>query len=167
MLIALLSIPHTGTHFVRDRLLRPAGIDYIDRHIWPDPGRYESLRHRVEEYKRAGAIITPIRHPLAVAKSWKRRGRPINELAQWWRQLVKQIDPLGPYYLPLDSKLRDAALDKINRDLALNLDPLDWPVLRDPTREYPPADLTDQERSLVLSEHYDPAFFGRWYEDTT
>ena len=128
VLIYVLTIPSTGTHFVRDHLLQ-GQTDVYCRHIWPDNPE-EWAKPIVEKSDR---IIVPLRHPYEVAKSWARRpdrGLPLADLRLWWRTLVHQVDPLRPHYLPLDTRERDFYLQDINRDLGLRLK-TDWPIVRE------------------------------------
>ena len=72
-------------------------------------------------------ILVPLRHPNLVAESWRRRGKPLNELIENFNLLVNEIDPLKPHYLPIDVPDRQGYLDKINQDLNLNLT-TDWSI---------------------------------------
>ena len=66
-------------------------------------------------------ILIPLRHPYLVAESWKRRGKPLTELAENFRLLVDELDPLNPLYLPIDVDNRQEYLDIINNELGLSL----------------------------------------------
>jgi len=66
-------------------------------------------------------MIIPLRHPYLVAKSWELRGKPLTELTENFKLLVNELDPLSPLYLPIDVENRQDYLDKINKELGLEL----------------------------------------------
>ncbi len=157
--VLILGVPHTGNHFML--ALLPGAKQ---QHPWPNPTKSGEWLGLLDE---AAAVICPMRHPLLVAKSWKQRGKDItDELEQFWRAQVDVIDRCGKvHYLCLDlPDVRGWQLELINSDLDLELDPGDWPVLRD-HRILPPTELTQGEREYVCLHHWAAAesFFDRWY----
>lgn len=162
-----LTIPRTGTHFLTTLL-----EDYEAKvvHIWPkEVDTWSQLLHAGDP------IIVPLRHPLEVAKSWKRREigpgdtLKVLDLPQWWRLLIGVVDPAHPYYLPLDVPDRDNYLARICLLADVDLE-TDWPVLREDGA--PPADpaveLTMEEWSSVTETIRDHlAFFQRFYPDSS
>jgi len=70
-------------------------------------------------------MVIPLRHPKVVAESWKARGQEEKRMCADFRTLVEKLNPLNPYYLPIDSDRRQEFLDKINDGLGLNLE-TDW-----------------------------------------
>jgi hypothetical protein len=69
--------------------------------------------------------IVPLRHPYLTAKSWDDRGHDKADLVAMWRVLVTDIDPLNPYYLPLDVDNRADYLENIIENTGLPLE-TDW-----------------------------------------
>jgi hypothetical protein len=60
--------------------------------------------------------IIPLRHPKVVARSWELRNKDLGDFHLMWRDLVYSLDPLGPYFLPLDVEHRQTFLDLIPID---------------------------------------------------
>lgn len=165
-MILVPTIPYTGTHFMRDHLL--AGLETDVRHIWDN--RMEKWAERIA----AGhPIIVPLRHPINVAMSWKRREHlggsrlRVMNLPDWWRRLSGMIDPARPYYLPLDlPHRREACLDNINKNLGLEL-ATDWPVIREKfSGDYGSGCLDPEEIEVAVTQVYQELepFFSRWYD---
>lgn len=165
-MILVPTIPSTGTHFMRDHLL--VNEQKVVDHIWPaDMDRWADRMQGIK------SIIVPLRHPWKVALSWKARessGRPpVIDLPMWWRNLVGRIDPVRPYYLPIDQvELRDSCLENINVNLDLELR-TDWPIVRQKDGKagsrYDVVGLTSEEYEvcvLNIMEELEP-FFSRWY----
>lgn len=155
--VLILGVPHTGNHFML--ALIPGAAQ---EHPWPDPspaGEWVGLMDEAE------AVVCPMRHPLLVAKSWKKRGKAITDLDDFWRAQVEIIDRRDPHYITLDRPaLRDDQVNAINEDLGLDLNAGDWPVLRDRVI-HNATELTDDEYHYVVRHHYAmwASFFGRWY----
>ena len=146
-MIAILSIPHSGTHFLAHYLL--ASEDPFYSHVWP---------HRVDDYdgwlyhaSRCEHVVVPLRHPHAIATSWKRRGKDLGELERYFGVMEKVVDLLlEPLYLPIDApRYRNGQLQKLSDALGRQR-PLwtDWPIVRE-AKDYPPAELTDDERDAI------------------
>ena len=156
--VLILGVPHTGNHFML--ALLPGAKQ---EHCWPNPTPAGMWRHLLYA---AEAVVCPMRHPLAVAKSWKKRGKAITDLDDYWREQVEVIDREHPHYITLDRpEIRDDQVQAINEDLGLELNAGDWPVLRDRVI-HNATELTEDERGYVLLHHYAAAesFFDRWYQ---
>lgn len=156
--VLILGVPHTGNHFM---------LALIPEATHRHPGPHGHHGDWPELLEHADAVICPMRHPLLVAQSWRKRGKSLEdrELESYWRMQVDVVDKHKPYYICLDKPdLRDDQVRLINDVLGLDLDPGDWPVLRD-RRIYQARSLTYLERSEVLLDHYAAAesFFDRWY----
>jgi hypothetical protein len=140
-----LTIPGTGTHFLRE-LLKDEESNVV--HIWPN--EVEVWSQALHEHD--PSIIVPLRHPMEVAKSWKRRpgrGLELDKLPYWWQYMIGLVDPAKPWYLPLDVPDRDGYLDQINFDLGLSLK-TDWAVKREELASIPvDSKLTPVERRRV------------------
>jgi hypothetical protein len=132
MIILVPTIPHTGTKLLANEILRdfehnalintPKNRQKVDDHIYP-----EKMTRWKELLKEYPAII-PLRNPVSIAVSWERRNKDLGELMVMWYILVEQIDQFNPHYLPIDVKGRDYYLDRINKQLRLELY-TDWPVI--------------------------------------
>lgn len=165
-MIVVPTIPHTGTHFMRYHLL----VDHhnLVEHIWP-----KQVDLWWPMFKN-NPILVPLRDPWQVAMSWKKRAHlpgalQLEELPIWWRLLIDVIDPLRPYYLPIDQPMvRDRCLERINSQLGLNL-ATDWPVIRETDgsagSHYDIVALEPWEHELAVLDVVEdnPQFFGRWY----
>lgn len=124
MIYTIPTIQHTGT-----KLLAKLFGDVHWASFYEDIGDRESalyLGHltinSVEAIKKLKhRMIIPLRHPYLVAESWRRRNKPLDELADNFRLLVDEIDPYNPLYLPIDVENRQEYLDKINKELGLDL----------------------------------------------
>ena len=128
-MIVVPTIPHTGTHFMRDHLL--AGHEIYCRHF------YENELAKIMELMREHPAIIPMRKKAAVARSWERYGKDLDDfggwsLEQWFTVLDKVLMPFEPYILNIDKPgVRDEQLARINEELGLEL-VTDWPILRQP-----------------------------------
>lgn len=144
--ILITSIPHTGTHFCRDHLLAGRSF-HITHFIW----EFEQPAHteKICAWMAMLPTIIPMRHPLAVAVSWKRRMRPLEQLPLAFQTLELRLDPLKPLYLPLDTPKREAFLDEIEKAIGGDPLPRDWPVIRGNEEKLGPAELTDAEAELM------------------
>lgn len=119
-MILVPSVPHTGTHFMRD-LFKGKQEIHLD-HILPST--MDAWRVLFEQ---GNAAVVPMRHPFLVAESWKRRNKDPLHLPELWHLLVEVIDPYDPQYLCLDKpETRNAQLKAINERLDLNLT-TSWP----------------------------------------
>ncbi len=142
------SVPHTGTRFVHKLLAprrrggeQPDDGSFFFQHV--DKENIPTLRRMMQSFP----CIVPLRDPTATAISWRSRRMNVANLADDFRRLVSAIDPLGPYYLPLDVPNRQEYLDLINRELCQNLTTKWTPVC--PSGEV--ARLGKNEREIVES----------------
>jgi len=152
------TIPHTGTHFIRDHLL--AGQEHYVQHLWP------KSRVQLSQMATTYRTIVPLRHPILVARSWKSRDKDIRELPDYWYALIQYIDPHEPQYLPLDSPNRDGELACLNLRFGTSFK-TDWPVMADDdSAKLARVPLTDSETEDVVEMMVAMAdFFNRWYKD--
>jgi len=113
--VSLLSLPHTGTRFLKAFLAEMPGVDNVvdlDRVIRhggaaiPDGvtllwGHFDPLALEVlDPICRLVRPIIPMRDPLAVAISHAARGYDVQW--QWWDHAVDRFDAHLAHYLPLD-----------------------------------------------------------------
>ncbi len=163
MLIAT-SVPHTGSQFLFEYVLGDLG-----RVEEPSDGggfffRHISFQHAalIRSYAKKYPCIVPMRHPMKVALSYKKRRESLQPMFEGFRMLVTAIDPLKPYYLPIDVPDRQNWLDRINTDLGLELR-TDWAVIGEHDPLGPPGRLCSTEIAWVegLMEELS-GFFGRF-----
>lgn len=128
--IVVPTVPHSGTHFMRDHLL--AGLDTYVRHP------YDEELPKLEELIDAGnPVIVPVRLFGRLEESWRRHGKdPENfaglSLLEWKERVHGLCDRAGSLGFLLNIEipgLRRLQLDDINFDLGLELE-TDWPIIR-------------------------------------
>lgn len=129
-MIVVPTVPHTGTHFMRDHLL--ADVECYVRH--PHPLDEPKLRELLEA---GNPCLVPMRDRWEVTVSWIRHDKnPGNylgwSLPEWFEQLDALIWPYSPLILHIDDlAARDHELAIINNTLGLELE-TDWPIIRQP-----------------------------------
>jgi hypothetical protein len=144
------SVPHSGSRFVSELLRVPFW------HVYQGESLERIFEHEV--------IVVPLRHPLAVAQSWKNRGKPIvshpkhEPMVAMWRTLIDVIAPRKPFYVPVDSDQREVYLAKLGKALRRRLK-TDWKFKSD---GYLMTPLNDEDEAAVKSLLADP-FFEQFY----
>lgn len=160
------TIQHTGTKFLYK--LFPEGYTHCSLIEDIDQDNVLYVGHltansvdRIKELPYP--MLIPLRHPYLVAESWVRRGKPLSELADNFRLLVNELDPLNPLYLPIDVDNRQDYLDKINKDLGLSLS-TNWNVenSKETTYNLSHKDLTPEPIMVDLVEDIE-GFIKRFY----
>lgn len=145
------SVPHSGSRFVSELVRAPF------LHVYTTG---ESLG----EIRKHDVIVVPVRHPMAVAQSWKNRGKPIvshpkhEPMMAMWRTLIDVIAPLKPYYVPVDSENREQYLAKLGKRIRRKLT-TDWRKVSD---GYLITPLNDEDEAAVKELLADP-FFEQFY----
>jgi len=133
------------------------------------PLRYHHLGEEPEkmakDIEELSPIFVPIRHPLSIARTWLRRGCRMEWLPEALELLATEMDPINPWYVPIDTPDRDSYIDRINSTLGWGLDPAGWPLVgHNPVNSQ--MDLSKDQRDLlqlVFEKHSE--FFSRWYPD--
>lgn len=107
--------------------------------------------------------IVPLRHPYLTAKSWDDRGMDKADLIAMWEVMVNDINPLDPFYLPLDVDNRQDYLDELNDHTGLNLE-TDWTPrgVKNNNSNLRHGDLTPCDEFGQLCERFAP-FLDRFY----
>ena len=137
MFVFVASVHHTGTQFTQKLFV---DLDYEVTDKLPgeteNNGNYfhrchisDSCRTELNEWLHRGVpLIVPLRHPLAVMRSWLARGKSVEEMCRQFELLFELVDPHQPLYLPLDSPLRDKYFTnlRLKVDLSLNTDWAKW-----------------------------------------
>ena len=129
-MIVVPTVPHTGTHFMRDHLLAE-----LECHVGhPYPADQEKFYELLE----AGhPCIVPTRRPWDVLESWIRHGKDPRDfggysLPEWYDVQAGLVMDYDPLYLAIDDiVMRDEQLAMINNTLGTVLT-TDWPIVRQP-----------------------------------
>ncbi len=174
-MLIIASVPHTGSHFL---------IDLIDYEILRDES---DIKHALErnhkvyrfhhvyggesmewllKYGSMAPVISPLRHPMSVAQSWKNRGKPIIEhdvhapMIELFQALIELSKQVKMYFLPLDHPMREQYLKRIS-DVAGRSFKTRWDRYG-PIPSNPHQDLTVAEIDAVNELMTDP-FFEQFY----
>lgn len=140
MIICVPTVQHTGSFFVTRHLLdgypeQPIRTDNYASGVYFDHVNPEKRVFWQPLLDCANAIIVPLRHPVIVAESWRRKGKPLDDMYAQWDMLIDFVDPYQPAYLPLDVDIRDAHLGAINERYNLKLQTR-WPVINSKVKTY-------------------------------
>jgi len=153
----VLSVMHGGTQIVMHHLLKGRPIRYY--HLGEEPEKMAM------DIKALPNIFVPVRHPLSIARTWLRRGQRMEWLPEALELLATEMDPINPWYIPVDTPDRDSYVDSVNKALGWDLDPAGWPLIgHDPVNSE--RELQEEHISLlkpVLGKHEE--FFRRWHPD--
>ncbi len=176
MCLIIASVPHTGSHFLIDLtgytvLDDPENISravernlrvYCFRHVYGG----ESIE-LLTKWGKMAPLISPLRHPMSVAQSWKNRGKPIFEIEQrasmikLFHKLIDLSKAVKIHFLPLDLPNKQRYLDRIcevaKRRLKTN-----W-VRFGPSDTKPHIPLTEADIEAVGELMTDP-FFEPFYD---
>lgn len=136
----IVSIPHTGSELLSHILKRP-------------------FCHIGEEAEPHQNMVIPLRHPYVVAESWKRRGPyDLDDLYRRWELLINDFDPFDPFYVAIDTPLRDSQLKAI-KDIET-----DWPIVNSEAFTWK-LDYRHIEPDLLIESlvNKNKAFFSRFY----
>ena len=167
-MIVVPSIPHTGTHFVRDHLLRNLPEMIHVEHCWPqwdDERKFYTYSAELEnKLIDARAILIPLRRPRNIASSWIRRGKPLIELPRWYLVVFWILERFRTkaFLLPIDDTVRrHRFLEYFCEHTQLELD-TSWPIVREASSvSSGPVAFTDaQENILQLIE----SRYGYYFE---
>lgn len=128
LIVGVGSIMHTGTHLLW-RMLEPMkGINPDAYHH--QPGAYKYLYHLVDSsqgyFGLEYPILTPMRHPVRVLESFRRRNKPFSMFAEQWRNLERIHGHTN--YIHVDRKDRDWHVNLASRAIGFHVKP-SWPLL--------------------------------------
>ena len=125
------TVPHTGSHFLIN-MLEENGYsvlpkDEMMRHAVERNQRFYRFQHVYDssmdlltEYGRIAPVISPLRHPMSVAQSWKNRGKPIVKqdvhapMIYLFHNLIELAQRVRVSFLPLDMPCRGARLNRVS-----------------------------------------------------
>ncbi len=131
----ILSVPHTGSRTLHSVLNCP----YVHTHSkGRDPGAQEELVRRVIEGKQ---IVTPLRDPEDVWRSWTNRHNPdtpnpAKHFKRAWELLETYAQEYDLHFITIDRPERDAQLGEL-----LGYKPeLDWPAVGHFESDKPPVE---------------------------
>jgi hypothetical protein len=136
VIIVCPTVPHTGTHFIRDLLQHAPRAPGIERILvaHPYPGNRDGLRKLVTD---GNPVVLPRRDPDAVRGSWIKYGKDLADYAgasidEWFRIQTEVIAGGAAFFLDLDQPGRRTwQLNIINMALGLDL-VTDWQPVRQP-----------------------------------
>ena len=169
MEIVILSVPHTGTNFCK-RLFRDLG--------WEDVGLNERPRQKNAFYtghvlkqgqidaglelSKSRPLLVPFRHPFRVEESWRRHKRDMDDLIPAFKALMDQIVPKNPYFMPVDSCVRELSLKHLSDGIGVPLKTT-WEVIGSTgTAEMEFEDFSPSEGIRHLADEMKP-LLDRWY----
>jgi hypothetical protein len=178
MKFAILSIPHTGTHFVSDLLGGPNDLPPEKMHTELNCGEnqfYISHIYLLPEFERAEdqgyTIVCPLRHPIKTIESWcnwaeitgeyKKDHMQPEYVLKMYKSLIWASELYDLNILPIDSPKREHWLDVFNKKYGLNL-ATRWRPLNS-IGEYvtsTPEELRKKTDHLLTDNS---EFFGRYY----
>jgi hypothetical protein len=138
--IQLFSVPHTGTHFLKE-VIESAGVPVKARHVegW-------SMTDDL--------VVCPIRNPLDTYKSWIARGRD-QDFTEKWNLLNTIYKEQQPLIIPIDTDERDRFLKMLGILLGKTLT-TDWsPVNKGINKKQDvDVDLSDVYSLQVVRDFY-------------
>jgi len=120
-MIKLLSVPHSGTRFTRDALVRAGlkpSVDFLQQHFTG----YNN--HWIINEKMDCVTIIPQREKSEVIASWERRGRKDPNFDSCWAEMEKFIaDNDDVYILHVDDpERRESELQAISERIGIPLE---------------------------------------------
>ena len=127
MRVGVASVMHSGTHLIYKMLtscLKCKGVS-IEASRAGEHGVF--LFHLVDAHRDAldmRHLVTPMRHPVRIAESFRRRGKPIEDMYRQFENLAR-IDPI---FIHVDRVDRDAYVARAGKELGVQLH-TDWPLL--------------------------------------
>lgn len=148
--VALITIPHSGTRHARDVTLAPftaAGGDLVTGHAFIDPVDTEGR-----------IVVSVIRHPARIYKSWDRRGRfqRKQDEGRWEKIWAHMMGLQGVHYIHIDEpSLRDKEVTLLSDVLGCPLS-LDWT---------PPAYARTHDMAIEGTSHIDESIM-EFYRST-
>ena len=111
---------HTGTHIVRNILLRGEKINGF--HIPELERRVQGCLDSMD-----GLVVSPLRHPARVAESFKRRGSDVERFFLQWSHFMRYFAPRVDLYIHVDHPCRDSEVESL-ADLLGKPISYDWAV---------------------------------------
>jgi len=127
----LISVPHTGTHFTL-RMLEDAG--YTPLGLFEETRERRIVRYghvlkqgqadKELELSKTRPLVVPLRHPYRVWESWRLRSKHVRDFV-WCFRVIAELDA---HFVPIDSGVRDAAVERLSETLGVKLEP-DWSVV--------------------------------------
>jgi hypothetical protein len=131
MKFAILSIPHTGTHFVTKLLTGETEVN-----MGTSETLYTSHVYKLSAFEKAQqegyVIVCPMRHPVTTMHSWAKWAAKLPEnysgdivspknVPTLYRNLIWADELFDVNFIPIDSPHRDEYLDRFNKKYSLSL----------------------------------------------
>ena len=136
MKIAILSIPHTGTHFINQLLGGGDRVEMLGLNTTGDHQLYVSHTYNLKVFRgvhdQGYEIVVPMRHPITTLNSWatwaekspiEHKGHMVKPayVPTLYRQLIEASKVFQLNFLPIDSPYREEFLEQFNTKYHLNL----------------------------------------------
>lgn len=122
----VISVPHTGTNFTMklftDQGFKGHSLMAISHSPWTLYQGHvmkSSQINRALELAESMPLVIPMRHPYRVEESWRRRRKPVGEMVTSFQVLMERFVPLDPYFMPVDSPVRESALARLSAGLGV------------------------------------------------
>lgn len=90
--------------------------------------QFHCLREHMQGIRRnmlRGVMVVPLRDPVEIYRSWRRRGRSVSYLREQLEILSNGVHGYDPIYVPLDHGDRDMQLLKVEEAFGIKLQ-TDW-----------------------------------------
>lgn len=125
--LAVVSVQHTGTRFTESLFNWPSAAlnERPSREVIHVGHISHGQLPHIKALAKSAPLVMPLRHPYLVAESWKRRGKPIDELIGMFRVMHDDVLPLEPLVIAVDSEGRDEQLQATSETLGIPLT-TDW-----------------------------------------
>ena len=133
--VLLVTIPHTGTRFFRDILTEH--LPYVGMRGIVSGGKVgvgaihctQSVLDAIADAEYSHTLVTTWRDPEKVARSWLRRGKPLEELDDYRARWGGMVRRWRPRFLTLEED-RERKLAELGAYLGLDLT-TDWEPVTD------------------------------------
>ena len=178
MKFAILSIPHTGSHFVNHLLGGGDRIEMLGLNTTGDHQLYVSHTYNLKVFRgvkeQGYEIVVPMRHPIATLNSWatwadkspiEHKGHMVRPayVPTLFKQLIAASKKFKLNFLPVDSPYREEFLELFNKKYHLSLT-TKWKPLNSIGQDRLEAtpDIRKEMEELIEGN---PDFFNQFYKE--
>jgi hypothetical protein len=122
-MITVPSIMHSGTRLLRNVILKDIEVNGFHT-------------YEMDKFTGEGLVISPLRHPRRIAKSFKDRERKgvkwpySKENLDYQWDCMLEIDKYNPFYVHIDHEIRDLEIDLISDKIGVKLEK-NWTVSKE------------------------------------
>jgi hypothetical protein len=170
--ICLISVPHTGTMFVREIFVQNGWHEQgLNGRPNPTPTMFVGHCEKptqvgmAQELGRRMPIVMPMRHPYRVEESWRRRGHTeIVRLYRCYYQMLLILAERTQLWIPVDGRplCKHIAHKQLN-DVAGKEMKVDWDTLVNAEKNTHDIDLSELTPSKDMREIRGYPLFTTWY----